>query len=102
MKFKNVALEPNRINQLYFAEDEVDEIWITFPDPQIKYKRTKHRMTNSEFYNCTKYLKKTVLLILKRTVSSCMDIRLFTSWEGHEVLYANHNVYVNEGSGGSD
>ena len=23
-----------------FAENEVDEIWITFPDPQIKYKRT--------------------------------------------------------------
>ena len=29
-----------------FEKDEVDEIWITFPDPQIKYKRTKHRMTN--------------------------------------------------------
>ena len=26
---------------LIFAENEVDEIWITFPDPQIKYKRTK-------------------------------------------------------------
>ena len=32
-----------------FAENEVDEIWITFPDPQIKYKRTKHRMTNADF-----------------------------------------------------
>ena len=32
-----------------FAENEVDEIWITFPDPQIKYKRTKHRMTNATF-----------------------------------------------------
>src|SRR5690606_34597091 len=29
-----------------FGENEVDEIWITFPDPQIKYKRTKHRLTN--------------------------------------------------------
>ena len=38
-----------------FAEDEVDEIWITFPDPQIKYRRTKHRMTNMDFldrYRC--------------------------------------------------
>jgi tRNA (guanine-N7-)-methyltransferase len=41
-----------------FAENEVDEIWITFPDPQIKYKRTKHRMTNSEFYNCIKKITK--------------------------------------------
>ena len=32
-----------------FAKHEVDEIWITFPDPQIKYKRTKHRMTNTQF-----------------------------------------------------
>ena len=32
-----------------FAANEVDEIWITFPDPQIKYKRTKHRMTNDAF-----------------------------------------------------
>ena len=31
-----------------FAVDEVDEIWITFPDPQIKYKRTKHRLTHPE------------------------------------------------------
>ncbi|HLU80498.1 MAG TPA: tRNA (guanosine(46)-N7)-methyltransferase TrmB, partial [Flavobacteriaceae bacterium] len=34
---------------LVFAENEIDEIWITFPDPQIKYKRTKHRLTNSNF-----------------------------------------------------
>jgi tRNA (guanine-N7-)-methyltransferase len=41
-----------------FAENEVDEIWITFPDPQIKYKRTKHRMTNSEFLQLYKKLLK--------------------------------------------
>lgn len=34
---------------LLFGENEVDEIWITFPDPQIKYRRTKHRMTNPDF-----------------------------------------------------
>jgi tRNA (guanine-N7-)-methyltransferase len=32
-----------------FATGEVDEIWITFPDPQIKFKRTKHRLTNPTF-----------------------------------------------------
>jgi len=32
-----------------FEENEISEIWITFPDPQIKYKRTKHRLTNREF-----------------------------------------------------
>ena len=32
-----------------FTACEVDEIWITFPDPQIKFKRTKHRLTNTQF-----------------------------------------------------
>ena len=32
-----------------FAKDEVDEIWITFPDPQIKFKRSKHRLTHPAF-----------------------------------------------------
>lgn len=32
-----------------FAPHEVDEIWITFPDPQIKYARTKHRLTHPRF-----------------------------------------------------
>jgi hypothetical protein len=65
--------------------DEMDYLRILKLNTNV----TKHRMTNSEFYNCTKKLlkKKTVLLILKRTVNSCMG---FTSWEGHEVLYANY------------
>jgi tRNA (guanine-N7-)-methyltransferase len=41
-----------------FAENEVSEIWITFPDPQIKYKRTKHRLTNLKFLERYKKLLK--------------------------------------------
>ena len=32
-----------------FELNEVSEIWITFPDPQIKYKRSKHRLVNPNF-----------------------------------------------------
>ena len=32
-----------------FSKDEISEIWITFPDPQIKFKREKHRLINLEF-----------------------------------------------------
>jgi hypothetical protein len=49
---KMLSLEPNRINQSYFAEDEVDEIWITFQI--LKLNTNVPSMTNSEFYNCTK------------------------------------------------
>ena len=48
---QNVAFIRTQIElvDFIFAENEVTEIWITFPDPQIKYKRTKHRMTNASF-----------------------------------------------------
>ena len=35
----------------YFAEDEVDEIWITFPDPQPQESREKKRLTYPGFLN---------------------------------------------------
>ena len=49
-----------------FAENEVDQIWITFPDPQIKYKRTKHRLTHPDFLkNYKKILKPEGIIHLK-------------------------------------
>jgi tRNA (guanine-N7-)-methyltransferase len=83
-----------------FAENEVDEIWITFPDPQIKYKRTKHRMTNSVFLQRYKKILKSNGVVHLKTDSEFMHgytLGLLHG-EGHEVLYANHNVYRNEGS----
>lgn len=83
-----------------FAENEVDEIWITFPDPQIKYKRTKHRMTNTEFLQRYKKILKPDGLMHLKTDSEFMHgytLGLLHG-QGHEVLYANHNVYRNEGA----
>lgn len=83
-----------------FAENEVDELWITFPDPQIKYKRTKHRMTNSEFLKRYKHILKPEGVVNLKTDSEFMHgytLGLLHG-EGHEVLYANHNVYKQEGS----
>jgi len=83
-----------------FAQNEVDEIWITFPDPQIKYKRTKHRMTNSEFLERYKAILKPEGVVNLKTDSEFMHgytLGLLHG-EGHEVLYANHNVYKQEGS----
>lgn len=46
----NAAFLRTEINLIdgCFAEGEIDEIWITFPDPQIKHKRTKHRLTHPD------------------------------------------------------
>ncbi|OBQ57298.1 tRNA (guanosine(46)-N7)-methyltransferase TrmB [Tamlana sp. s12] len=83
-----------------FAEGEVDEIWITFPDPQIKYKRTKHRMTNAIFLERYKKILKPEGVVNLKTDSEFMHgytLGLLHG-AGHEVLYANHNVYKQEGS----
>lgn len=83
-----------------FAQDEVSEIWITFPDPQIKYKRTKHRLTNSEFLERYKnILKKDGIIHLKTDSEFLHGYTLgLLHGLGHEVLYANHHVYKNEGA----
>ena len=83
-----------------FAENEVDEIWITFPDPQIKYQRTKHRMTNLQFLERYKKVLKPGGLMHLKTDSEFMHgytLGLLHG-KGYEVLYANHNVYKQEGS----
>lgn len=83
-----------------FDENEVDEIWITFPDPQIKYKRTKHRMTNLQFLErYKKILKKDGIVHLKTDSEFMHGYTLgLLHGAGHQVLYANHNVYKLEGS----
>lgn len=83
-----------------FADNEVDEIWITFPDPQIKYKRTKHRMTNLKFLERYKKVLKPKGLMHLKTDSEFMHgytLGLLHG-AGYEVLYANHDVYKQEGS----
>jgi tRNA (guanine-N7-)-methyltransferase len=83
---------------LLFSENEVDEIWITFPDPQIKYKRTKHRMTNTEFLQKYKKILKPEGVVNLKTDSEFMHgytLGLLHG-EGHEIIQANHDVYKNE------
>ena len=48
---KNVAFLRTRIDMICkcFEKNEVDEIWITFPDPQIKRKRVRKRLTHPIF-----------------------------------------------------
>lgn len=98
----NVAFVRTQIELIEhcFAKDEVDEIWITFPDPQIKYKRTKHRMTNAAFLeNYKKVLKPNGLMHLKTDSEFMHGYTLgLLHGAGHEVIYANHNVYKNEGA----
>ncbi len=46
-EMKNVAFVRTRIEFInsFFGEGEIAEIWITFPDPQLKTRRAKKRLT---------------------------------------------------------
>lgn len=48
---KNVAFVRTQIEQSiqYFAKEEVAEIWITFPDPQLRLSKAKKRLTHPQF-----------------------------------------------------
>ncbi|MDB4918284.1 tRNA (guanosine(46)-N7)-methyltransferase TrmB [Mucilaginibacter sp.] len=56
----NVAFLRIQIETLveYFSPGEVDEIWITFPDPQPQLSREKKRLTSSRFLNMYKVIVK--------------------------------------------
>ncbi len=47
----NVAFIRSHIDKVtdYFDTNEVDEIWITFPDPQLRFSRAKKRLTYPRF-----------------------------------------------------
>ncbi len=85
---------------LLFGAGEVSEIWITFPDPQIKYKRTKHRMTNPDFLKKYKQILKQDGVVNLKTDSEFMHGYTLGLLQGlgHEIIYSNHDVYKNEGA----
>lgn len=63
---KNVAFLRTNIEIInqFFGEEEVAEIWLTFPDPQMK--KTRKRLTSTSFLNLYKqFLKKEGIVHLK-------------------------------------
>jgi tRNA (guanine-N7-)-methyltransferase len=101
-KLLNVAFLRTQIEWIdqLFDTDEVSEIWITFPDPQIKYKRGKHRMTNPDFLKKYRTILKPKGIVNLKTDSEFMHGYTLGLLQGLglEILYANHDVYKNEGS----
>lgn len=48
---RNVAFLRIQIDRIteFFATEEVEEIWITFPDPQLRISKSKKRLTHPKF-----------------------------------------------------
>jgi tRNA (guanine-N7-)-methyltransferase len=98
-KMNNVAFVRAQIEFIdrLFAAQEVKEIWITFPDPQIKYKRTKHRLTNPSFLEHYQNILFTDGFVHLKTDSEFLHGYTLgvLNDDKYEVCYAHHDIYNN-------
>ena len=94
----NVAFIRSHIDKItdYFAPGEVAEIWITFPDPQLRGSRAKKRLTHPRFLrHYQQVLQKNGLVHLK---TDSPDLYQFTlaviNLFGLELLENTDQVYA--------
>jgi|TARA_B110000914_G_scaffold213341_1_gene215161 tRNA (guanine-N7-)-methyltransferase len=98
-KLDNVIFIRTQIELIDFIFDdqEVSEIWLTFPDPQIKYQRRKHRLTNPAFLKLYKKIINNEGLIHLKTDSEFLHGYTLGILEGLDIkpLFSNHDIYKN-------
>ncbi|MDX9904501.1 MAG: tRNA (guanosine(46)-N7)-methyltransferase TrmB [Bacteroidales bacterium] len=97
MKLPNAAFLRTRIEFTgsFFAPGEIDEIWLTFPDPQPKRKREKKRLSGPVFLNLYRqYLRDGGLVHLKTDNRELFDYTLsVTETNGLERVTAVTDLY---------
>ena len=95
-KINNVAFVRSHIQVLdmYFAENEVSEIWITFPDPQLK--KPNKRLTSPRFLDLySKFLIEKGIIHLKTDSQELYDYTLNEVLipQNRKVLVSTNNLY---------
>ena len=84
------------IDKIFFKQ-EISEIWITFPDPQQKIQRQKHRLTNVVFISMYKKILKKGGEVNLKTDSEFLHGYTLGIIEGMGIdpIFSNHNIYSN-------
>ncbi len=80
-----------------FCNQEISEIWITFPDPQQKIQRKKHRLTNVVFMSMYKKILKKGGVVNLKTDSEFLHGYTLGIIEGMGIdpIFSNHDIYSN-------
>ena len=97
-KINNAGFLRTQIEKLadYFAPDEVDEIWITFPDPQLRTSKAKKRLTHPRFLRLYQQILKPGGFVHLKTDSP--DLYFFTKrvaeLYGLAIVEDRDNVYA--------
>ncbi len=96
----NVAFIRTRIEVIssFFAEEEVDEIWLTFPDPQLKKRRNKKRLTAPRFLNIYRGFLRDGGLVQLKTDNAVLHhyTRDLVRYNELPLEYATEDLYKNE------
>jgi tRNA (guanine-N7-)-methyltransferase len=96
-KINNAAFLRTQIEKItdYFAPGEVNEIWITFPDPQLRISKAKKRLTHPRFLRLYQQILKPGGIIHLKTDSP--DLFLFTKkvieLSGLQIVEEKENIY---------
>ena len=98
-KLENVYFLRTQIELLdfIFEKNEIDEIWLTFPDPQIKFQRRKHRLTNTKFLSIYKNILNDSGIIHLKTDSEFLHGYTLGKLEEMSInpIVSNHDIYKN-------
>ena len=96
---KNIAFLRTQIEliEYCFSKNEVDKIWITFPDPQLKYKRNRHILIHPDFLDKYKKIIKKGGIIHIKTDSEFLfgySLGVLNKYPGN-IIFAHHDIYNN-------
>ncbi|MFZ4542487.1 MAG: tRNA (guanosine(46)-N7)-methyltransferase TrmB [Saprospiraceae bacterium] len=98
-ELRNAAFLRTKIELLdcFFGKDEVDEIWITFPDPFLKESKSLRRLTSPFFLNIYRnILKKEGIVHLKTDSPVLYDFTLevIQGDEKCKLIYSSDDLYA--------
>lgn len=97
---KNVAFVRSQIELTsnYFTKHEVDEIWITFPDPQLRWSKAKKRLTHPKFLRLyQQFLKNDGIIHLKTDSPLLYNFTLkVIEMYGLDLIYKTDHLYTEQ------
>lgn len=95
--FYNVAFLRTRVEFInyIFAPEEINEIWITFPDPQLKKQRIKKRLTSHIYLNLySRIINKNGLIHLKTDNDTLYNYTLdLVKYNNLQIVSCTNDLY---------
>lgn len=99
-KINNAAFLRTRIELIFrfFEKNEVDEIWLTFPDPHPKRRQRKKRLCSSEFLSLyQKFLIDMGYVHLKTDSSELFDYaKSLVLSNNLEIIFCTNDLYASD------